>query len=167
MFNDFFIHVKTNWIAIYGAFFATLGFLLSVSNYLRDRSKIKIQYKEEWKMLGQHEHYKENTLYSEIRVINKGRRPIKIEKLGARVDHEKDWIMVFDPFWFNRTNRILTEENPSTSIYWEKKLFDAKKISYFTVTDASGKSYKKWLHRWEYYLRYFRKNNAKQGKKNG
>jgi hypothetical protein len=153
MFKDFIISAKTNWIAVYGAIFATLGFVLSVSNYLRDRAKVRIQYKEEWKMLGHHEHYKENTLYSEIRVINKGRRPIKIEKLGARVNNKQDWIIIFDPYWFNRTNRILTEENPSTSIYWEKKLFDQKNIYYFTVTDASGKNYRMWLHRWKYYFR--------------
>lgn len=146
MFDRLFIEFSTNWVAVYAAVIASFGLFLSLLNYFRDSASLKIEFKPDWTVLGQHEQYKENTIYSEIRVTNRGRRPIRIEKLGARVKNEKKWIMIFDPYWFNKTNRILTEENPSSSIYWEKKLFPNKNIYYFSIQDAAGRSYKKWLH---------------------
>lgn len=149
------IEFSSSSIALIGAVTGISGVALGTVNLLRDRARIKIVYKSDWEVIGDHPHYKNNTIYSEIRVINKGRRPVTIQKLAARVRTDKGWIIIFDPFWFNTTNRLLNEENTTSNIYWIKGSFDPKDIYYFIIEDTAGRRYKKWLNPWGFVFRAF------------
>lgn len=153
--SDVNIQLSSSAVAFIGAVTGIGGVLLGFINLLKDRARIKIVYKSEWGVIGSHPHYKNDTIYSEIRVINKGRRSVTIQKLAARVRHEKGWIIIFDPYWLNNTNRLLNEENTTSSIYWMKDSFDPKDIYYFVVEDTAGRRYKKWLHPLRFIFRVF------------
>ncbi|OGD63523.1 hypothetical protein A3A71_03670 [Candidatus Berkelbacteria bacterium RIFCSPLOWO2_01_FULL_50_28] len=147
------VEISSSVVALVGAITGISGVVLGLIGLFRDRARIKVVYKSEWEIIGSHPHYKNNTIYSEVRVINKGRRPVTVQKLAARVRHDKGWIIIFDPYWLNNTNRLLNEENTTSNIYWIKDLFDPKDIYYFIVEDTAGRKYKKWLHPWKYFFR--------------
>lgn len=149
MFNEFIVSSKVNWVAVYGAIIASVGLGLSVFNYFRDNAKIKIQYKKGWQFINSVAPYKENTSYDEIKVINYGRRPVKIEKVAIRQRGEKQWAIVSDSFVVFK-NKLLTEENPTVDFYYESNLLNLDDAYYISAFDVAGRSYKKWLDRYGY-----------------
>lgn len=154
MFREFLIQIKTNWVSVYGAVFGTIGLILSLLNYFRDRAKIKIKFRKGWVFIGSVAPYKNNTPYDNIKVINFGRRPISIEKAGARIEKNKKgkYIIISDNF-VSFKNKILTELNPAVDFYYESSTLNHEKIYYLIVYDATGRKYIKWIHPVKYFWR--------------
>jgi len=156
------IEISATTVAWYGAIVATMSAVIGILNYLRDRSKIKIRYKGGWKIIGQQALYDSAKTYFVITVINKGRRPIRIERAGIRmVGLEHPWFLLSDSFMPYR-NKVLTEENPTTEFLVSEELIDFSKAWYIAVKDATGREYRKYFHlfptlwRMWYFLRFRR-----------
>ncbi|MDP2683745.1 MAG: hypothetical protein Q8P20_01685 [bacterium] len=146
MIKEFSINISATGVAWYGAIIATVGIVLSIITYLRDRAKIKIEYRENIKIRGQQRVYDPNTEYINITVYNRGRRPVCIEKASIRVlGKDGPWIILTDSFMPFR-NKILNEENPRTEFLMEQKAIDLSKAYFIQINDGVNRSYRKYFH---------------------
>jgi hypothetical protein len=151
MFDQIAIQFKTNWVAIIGAITGVTGLILSLLNYYRDRARIKIFFKTGWKFIGAVTPYKNNTPYDCITVINKGRRPVKIQTASARIKNtDKGNHIIISDSWAVFKNKLLNEENPKVEFFYESSLKKHNDIYCINVSDEAGRNYRKWLHRWRY-----------------
>jgi len=142
------VEISATAVAWYGAIVATISTLIALFNYLRDRPKIKIEYRKDIKIIGRQSLYDPSKTYFNITVINKGRRPINITKIAIRVldlPNKRKFYLLSDSFLITR-NRILTEENPTTEFLVEQNLIDFDNAWYISVYDATGQEYRKYLH---------------------
>lgn len=157
MIKEFSINISATAVAWYGAILATLGTILSIFNYFRDRAKIKIEYRIHIKVHGQHNIYDPNKEYFNITVYNRGRRPVRIEKASIRIfGKDGPWIMLTDSFMAYR-NKILNEENPRTEFFMEQNLFDVSKAYFIQINDGANRSYRKYFHNFPTFWRLFQR----------
>ena len=63
--------------------------------------------------------YDENKLYFNIDVINKGRRPIKIEKAAIRIFGKGSPFLLLNDSFTSHRPKVLTEKEPRTSFLAE------------------------------------------------
>lgn len=142
---DLKLEITANAVAWYGAIVASLGFVFGLYNILRDRARVKIEYGPDRKVIGTGI-YDENKDYLCIKVINKGRRPIKIDQaLLVELGNDKNLILA-DSFSDKRI-KVLSEECPSTTFMAQQDLFDLKKILYVQIEDGTGRKHKKYVKR--------------------
>ena len=132
----------TDIVAWYGAIVATIGLIVATLTYFRDRAKITIKCSSNY--IYDSPSYKEGVLYFNITIINKGRRPIRMENAGVKIIGQKGTYLLADSF-ANHRNAVLTEENPRTEYFVEQSKIDISKILYVVVYDGFGNGYKKWF----------------------
>jgi hypothetical protein len=77
----FHINISGSVIALYAAVLATITGAVQVTNFLRDRRKIKISVRHRMKMFGDPRY--EGKLLTVVRVTNIGRRPVTILSISA------------------------------------------------------------------------------------
>lgn len=149
------IEISASVVGWYGAIMATISTVVAVFNYLRDRPKIDIKYQGELKITGGEAIYDPQKTYFCITVINKGRRPIRIDRVGFRiVGSEKPWLLVGDSFTPFK-NKILTEENPTIDFLCPEDSIDFSKVWYIAVYDVTGQEYKKYFRNFPTLWRMF------------
>lgn len=139
------IEISASSVAWYGAIVATASVLIALLNYFRDRHRVKITYQKDVKLMGTQGIYDQSKTYFNITVINKGRRPVKIEKAAIKIVGEKGYYLLGDSFAPHRM-QVLTEDSPKTEFLADQSLIDLSKIWYIYVYDATGRKYKKYTH---------------------
>ena len=137
-----------DYVAWYGAIVATLGFALSLYAIFRDRAKIDIKYEPNMYLAGNGAavFYKQSDkMHLSISAINKGRRPIRIDRAALRIfGHYNKNFLLTDSF-ANHRNKIINEENPKTTFMVVQDLIDLKNVIYVVVTDGTGRQYRKYI----------------------
>jgi len=140
-------NIQQNPVAWYGAVIATISIVINFLNYLKDRAVIKIRFQKDMQILSRSPTpYDSNKTYFVVSVINKGKRPIKIVKAGAKVFRGDKKIMIFSDCFAISGERILTETNPSTDFVVEQELINIDNLEYLWVEDGTGKIYRKYVH---------------------
>ena len=79
-----------------------------------------------------------------LRATSSKRRPRKIDKAYLKMDGMEGELLLTDSFADYR-NKIITEENPTTTFFVEQSLIDFSKILYIGAMDATDRRYKKYL----------------------
>jgi hypothetical protein len=156
------IEVSANSVAWYGAIVATFGFIMSTYSILRDRAKVKIKYEPNMYICGGQElNYPEKIKHLSISVINRGRRPIRIESAYLKSFGEKKILLLADSFADHRP-KIITEEKPMTTFLIKQDSIDIKKVYCVIVIDGASRSYKKYVKPFPFLLQfyYWLKNSA-------
>ncbi len=107
--------ISTSAVAWYAAIVATIGAIIAVLNFFRDRARVVIEYQKDRIILGQQSVYEKDKPHFAITVINRGRRPINIAKAYLRIigGRKKTFHILTDSFAQHR-KRVLNEESPST-----------------------------------------------------
>jgi hypothetical protein len=136
-----------NPVAWYGAIVSTVGIIFSGYNIFHNRARVKIKVSGDMQIYGEQSVYDPNKTYSCITVVNKGRRPVRITLVGCKLLYGKKAILFNDSFNSWR-NKVLNEENPTTEILIDQNEIDMKNVFYFEVADATGRTYKKYLHKY-------------------
>lgn len=141
------ITISATTVAWYGAIVATVSAFIAISNYFRDRARIKIKYRKDVKVTAGPGPYDPNKIYFNITVINKGRRPVNISKAAIRnigQDKKGKYSLLSDSFWHGRS-RVLDEKSPTTEFLVEQDLINFENAWYIEVYDATGRRYRKYL----------------------
>ena len=163
MSSEYTFEISATTVAWYGAIVATVGASISIYNVLRDRPKIIITYQKDMNIYGPQSVYPKDKTYISVTVINKGRRPVNIIKAGLRTLGAKRKFAIFNDSFSKHRKRILTEESPTSEFMVEQddKMLEMLSGSwYIWAQDATGKMYRKYLHRFPYIWRaiYWMKN---------
>lgn len=139
-------------IAVYGAVTGTIGTVLAVLNYRRDRAKLKISIIHQRKLLNAAPQYKANTLYTCVNIANAGRRPITITNVGFSFISFKGGAVLSDSM-VHGSREIF--EGKSADFLMDEEGINQKEIAYFYVIDGVGKQYKKFVSpRHKYYWHF-------------
>lgn len=146
---EYTLSISSNIVAWYAAVVATISAVITFYQVWMDRAIIKITYQLNMQMGKEIFYrgispYKKNTQYMVIDVINIGRRPIKIDKGYLKLIDESGYYMLGDSMAKHR-DKVITEENPTTTFFVEQSLIDFSKILYIGAMDATGRRYKKYL----------------------
>jgi len=149
------IQISVNTVAWYGAIIATVGFIMSTYNILRDKAKIKIKYEPNMYIHGGESlNYPGGVEHLSISVINRGRRPIRIEAAYLKILGNKGLVYLTDSFADHRP-RIITEEKPTTTFLVKQNLIDIKKVYCVIVVDGTGRKYRKYVKAFPTFLQFY------------
>jgi hypothetical protein len=133
-------------VAWYGAVVATISIVINILVYSKDRAIIKINFQKNMHVIGKYPtNYSPNKIYFVISVVNKGRRPIKIVKAGAKLFTGDKKLMIFSDSFAFAGKRVLTESEPSSDFLVEQSLINVEDIEYIWVEDGAGRVYKKYF----------------------
>jgi len=160
MFDQVFkIEISANAVAWYGAIVASISAFVVGYNVLRDRARLEIKLLANIGTINIEPDYDSSKMYYSIRVINKGRRPIRIGQPALKVvGMEHTFFIITSPSVQN--NNVLTEENPSADFLVEQSKIDPAKIWYASIQTITGSEYRIYQHMlptfWRiwYWLRY-------------
>lgn len=140
LFGDLRLTISASSVAWYGAIIATIGFIVSAYNVLRDRAKVKVWYSWDNSVAGDPQ--EKGIKYLRVDVTNLGRRPIKVTHVGAKMHGDSRTILFTASFHKQNEDRILTEQNPSTLYMTDQKGMDKSKLWYIYAIDARGKEFR-------------------------
>jgi hypothetical protein len=144
----FHINISGSVVALYAAVLATITAAVQVTNFLRDRRKIKISVNDRMKMFGDPRY--EDKLLTVVRVTNIGRRPVTILSISATQ------IAPLDSFVMIDTRPALPcelTEGKHLQAIGELVDIDVSKIECWEVKDAGGNSYRLPVaSRWQRFL---------------
>jgi len=136
------LEVVSSSVAAYAAVVATLGLIISVSNYFRDRAKIVIDYRLNWKVINM-PGYDPLKRYIVIDIINCGRRPVRLGNASFRfITPSQGYLLINDSLLRPTT---LTEEKPKKTFLIEQNGVDINKVFYVEVCDAVGRKHRKYF----------------------
>ncbi|PIS43064.1 MAG: hypothetical protein COT24_00170 [Candidatus Kerfeldbacteria bacterium CG08_land_8_20_14_0_20_40_16] len=143
MIKELSINISATAVAWYGAILATISFIYSAYSVWRDKARIKIEFKKDVQVMNM-PLYDSKNKYINISVINRGRRPIRIEKALLKMVNAKGFSLLSDSFVEHR-RKILTEEHPCSDFLCLQDDINPDKIWYILVIDGTGKKYIKYL----------------------
>lgn len=138
------MRVSSEAAAWYGAIIATMSVVVNILNYLRDRPCIAVIPERNQRIVGTRL-YSPDKIYFIVSAINKGRRPVRIGKVGMRVVKDKTRFVLFGDSLY-QSDRVLTEESPRTQFIIEQDDDLLSRGRYVVVYDATGKAYVKSIH---------------------
>lgn len=149
----------SDYAAWYGAIIASSALIWQVCTYFLERGHIKLILEIDRKIIsssGEVGPYDKDKQYINIRVINKGKRPIRIKNVGFyELNPEKKTSLAVDAFQEHK-NKLLDDTNPSEDFLCEQDGIRIQNIAYLIATDARGNNYKQHLHK-PYFLWRLRK----------
>ena len=85
-----------------GLILGTIGTVLGISNFFRDRAKLAVYMKNNWRTVNNLDHRENSLRYTIIEITNSGRRPISIDNVFLIFPNGESTII----------NEFLFEENP-------------------------------------------------------
>lgn len=132
----------TDIVALWGAITGTVSIVIAIFTYNRDRAKIKVSLKRNWRVVN-HPHYDPSEDYAVLTVNNKGRRPVAIINAGYVFLKRKGGAIFSDAILHG--SRELTEGKSTDYLIKEKDLDAISDIEYFAAYDAIGNEYKKYV----------------------
>ena len=138
------LQISASTVAWYGAVVATIGGSVSIYNAWRDRARIKIKYEPNM-FITPGSRYKEGVKYLSISVINKGRRPIRIEKASLKDFDQEGMTLLLPGSFYEERPKVITEESPVTTFITQQDKINLDRIYCVVINDGTGKSYKKYL----------------------
>ncbi len=131
---DFSFQITASAVAWYGAIVATISLLISLYKVWVDRSNVEVYGWPNAIIQG------DNRKHVFIEVVNNGRRPVTITKMGLTLYDGKKAIVVG-----SLKDQELTEGRRTAVTTYQD--FDPNSIKYLWALDASGKMYKKYMSR--------------------
>jgi len=146
---DVTLQISASTVAWYGAVVATTGLLISLWNSVRDRARVFMQVQTDMEWVGDTRYMpggKKGGSVLILSVINRGRRPVKIERAGVRVLGATHKFKLLTDSFNQGESRVITEESPSTRFTVEQDLIPMDFIWYFVAFDGAGREYRKYHH---------------------
>ncbi len=137
IFSDIKIEISANTVAWYGAIVSSLAFFIAFLTYKRDRAKIVVEWQKD--MFFYDDSINPGEPYLLIKVINKGRRSVRIQQVGFSNLYKRGG-GILNPYYISLPSTV--SEGESLSLTWKQKNIFNKPISSFNVYDATGKVYK-------------------------
>lgn len=130
--------ISADAVAWYGAILSTLAILLEIVRLLQDRSKVVVKGKANWRVVGGGKAYPSDKDYVMVTVINKGRRPVTIEKVALVLKGKGNKVQVLA----DALKKTLLEEGQSVNFLADQSKVDIKTVKRVVAIDATGKVYK-------------------------
>lgn len=138
-FPDITIQISADAVAWYGAIIATIAAAVSIYNAWRDRPRVVLEFGKNFRRV---EAWEEPLFY--VSVINRGRRPVRIDKAWVKVYGYDGEALLADSL--NTTQeRTLDERNPKITFWTKEKTMDVSSIYRIYASDDTGKIYKKYI----------------------
>jgi hypothetical protein len=145
----------TFWLAIYASILATWN---SVLSYFRDRQRVTISFARETEYIEEGEYRGVGETYTVVKVLNKGRRPVTITEVRARL--KRGWVTL-------RCNppvpKELTDDQYITAVAGDEEL-DLSDVAAFEAHRAIGRPYSKMVAPWFTRIRWRLKAKRKKTK---
>lgn len=151
------VEISANVVAWYAAIISTISLMVTGYNIWRDRARIKIEYEPNRILLGDVSAlgYKDKK-YLSISVINRGRRPIRIESASLKILNKKELALLVDSFSEKRI-KVITEDSPTTTFLADQDQIDIKNVWYVLIVDGAGRNYKKYINIFLPIRRFFKR----------
>jgi hypothetical protein len=125
-------------VAWYAALVATLTAAIQVATYLRERVWVRLMFAKRQQVWGSPEAFPEGKIYTHIKVVNMGRRPVTFTGVGFT--YLKGGGAVFLKSVPEMPCEIT--EGKHISVLADESKLDFNRISHFQATDASGRLYR-------------------------
>ena len=160
----FHVTISGNAVTAYAAIVATCTAAVQLSNYLRDRPRIKLRVQRNMQLYG--DPYYKGEILTLISVLNTGRRPVTISGLGAQR------LFPYNPFVLTMTRPPLpyelTEGKSLIGILPGKEI-NLSTIDWWEASDAVGRMYRlkvaPWYSRSISNMRWFRRRRQEAKEK--
>src|SRR5882724_2956906 len=139
----FHITISGSVVAVYAAVISTITGLVQLSNFLRDRARVKVTVRHNMQIVGD-PRYDGKTL-TIVRVINSGRRPVTINTVGAECLYPHNHFVIPDckpPLPYE-----LTEGKNLVAIIPPCDL-DFSRVNFWQASDEVGRTYKFHVAAW-------------------
>ena len=133
------IQISADAVAWYGAVIATIAAAVSIYNALRDRSKVVLEFGRNFR---RPDDWDEPLFY--ISVINRGRRPVWIDKAWVKV-YGYNGAMLLPDSLNTSQERTLDERNPKITFWTKESTLDVGNIYCIYASDDTGKVCKKYI----------------------
>jgi hypothetical protein len=134
------ISISGSVLALYGAVLATVTATAQIVSFLRDRANVRVTYQRHMSIIGGSDPSYEGKLFTVVRAVNAGRRPVTLTNIGAYRLHPKN------PFVCAHTVPTmpteLLEGKYVTAMVDEADDLDFEHIEAFEAYDAVGRTYR-------------------------
>ena len=133
------IQISADAVAWYGAVIATIAATIPIYNAWRDRPRVVLGFGKNFRRV---EAWDEPLFY--VSVVNRGRRPVRIDKAWVTVYGYDGALLLPDSF--NTIQEcILDERNPKITFWTKEDTMNVGNIYRIYVSDDTGKVYKKYI----------------------
>lgn len=146
---DVTIQISAGSVAWYGAVIATLAAAVSIYNVWQDRSRVVLGFGKNFRRV---ENWDEPLFY--ISVVNRGRRPVKIDKAWVKV-YGYDGEGLLAESLNTAQERTLDERNPKITFWSPEGALEVNNIYRIYVSDETGKVYKKYTKSFPTFMRWW------------
>jgi hypothetical protein len=133
----FHVTISGSVVAVYAAVVSTITGVAQLSNFLRDRAKIKVSVRHNMEIVGD-PRYQGKTL-TIVRVVNSGRRPVTITTVGAQCLFPHNHFVL--PDCNPPLPHELTEGKHLVAIMGPSNL-DFSTLAFWEASDAIGRDYR-------------------------
>jgi hypothetical protein len=130
------IKITATWIAVWGAITGTLSIIVEIVKTLNDRARVMITVQDKMVLLGE----EPSIEYIMIKVINKGKRPVTIEKVAIKYKNNSGHKGKYGII--NHPPRVIPAGN-NEMYQTEQKDTDWTTIKSVIAIDATGKEYQR------------------------
>ncbi|MFT5423140.1 MAG: hypothetical protein ACI89L_000914 [Phycisphaerales bacterium] len=129
----------TDFVAWYGAVLATASVAFGCFAIFRDKRKIVLRARANWRITEPFANYKTEDIYIYVTAANTGRRPVTLGNLAMQSTEssKSGWFVVGE--WSPKSR---LEEGESASRLVNQKELDLSKVKFIAVEDATGKVWK-------------------------
>lgn len=132
----------TEWIALVGGslggILGTLGFVMSILNYRRDRADVQLDFKSGMKI-----RIDPPNTYLVLSVWNRGRREVQIARADANF-YTGDGGTLMSSVAQGPAN--LSEKSPEVSYLAREGEFPLDSVWFFSVADGARREYRRYVH---------------------
>ncbi|GEM_PF-3092234 len=133
---------KIDTIATWGAFTGTLGLIIHFLTFNRDKAHIVIDVQRNM-MVVNDPRYDPIKTYTNVIVSNRGRRPVIISSAGYQYMTKNGGAILADSM--KQGSRKISEGESISYLMEESVPDDFDEILYFFASDATGRSFKKYV----------------------
>ena len=137
-FPDITIQISADTVAWYGAIVATIAAAVSIYGAWQDRPRVVLGFGKNFRRV---EAWDEPLFY--VSVVNRGRRPIRIDKSWVKVYGYDGEALLADSLSTTQ-KRTLDERNPKITFWTRESTLDADNIYCIYASDETGGIYKKY-----------------------
>ncbi len=141
------IQISADSVAWYGAIIATIAAVVSIYNAWRDRSRIALEFGKNFRRV---EEWDQALFY--ISIVNRGRRPVKIDKAWVKLYGYKGEALIADSLG-TRLDRTLDERNPKITFWAKESTLDTSRIYCVFASDETGRVYKRYITNFPTFMR--------------
>jgi hypothetical protein len=138
----FTISISASAVAWYAAILSTVGTLIQTANYLRDKLRVKVRVHKNMKIFN--DPSRDGTIFTEVIVINAGRRPFTLTNIGLLyLQNRASVFMDTTP----RTPCELTEGKQAVALVPQDGIYFGN-LRCFVAYDALGRQFRKNIAPW-------------------